>query len=73
MFKVLINKQLDQPCYFTQVVVVETLAEAELMALKLAIQHFKTNSLVLVYRDNLSYDVFEVGEPIGQIQIKSVG
>lgn len=72
MFKVLLQKQIDKPCYITQVVVVETLTEAEFMALKLAIQHFKTNSLVLVYRDNLSYDIFEVGEPIGQVQIESM-
>jgi len=72
MFKVAIQKVFDKPLYFQQVVVVDSLCEAELMALKLAAKQFNTITVMLVHTGNLFYDIYQVGEPIGRIQIKSV-
>lgn len=72
MFRVALQESLDRPLYFQQVVVVDSLYEAELMALKLATQRFNNANLVIVHRGNLVYDIYEVAEPVGRVQIKSV-
>lgn len=73
MFKVAVQKVGGEPLSFQQVVCVDSLYEAEIMALRLASNHFEGRSIMLVHTGGLIYDIFEVGEPIGQVRIRSGG
>lgn len=72
MFKVAIQAQSKRPVSTIQVVCVDSLPEAELMALKLAGKYYKCNNLMLVHRANLLYDIYEIFEPVGQVQITTM-
>jgi len=72
MFSVEIQATSKQPVSTKQTVLVDTLPECEILALKLAAKYYKSNNLMLVHRDNLLYDIYEVFEPVGQLQIKTM-
>jgi len=55
-----------------QTVCVDTLPEAEIMALRVASKHFSSKQVMIVHRGNLIYDIYEIAEPIGQVQIKTM-
>lgn len=71
MFKVMLQQYNNASAIRQQHVCVDSLPEAEIMALKLASKHYKTENLILVHRGDLIYDVYEVFEPVGQVLIKT--
>ena len=71
MFKVVIKHNNTNCIHLQKFVSVDSLPEVELMALDLARKHFHANNLILVYVDNLMYDIYEVGEPIGKLTVKT--
>lgn len=48
----------------------DSLYEAEHLALQIVSKHFSDKKIMLVHKDNLIYDIFEITEPIGQVAIK---
>ena len=73
MYQVDLQTSIDPIIYSRRMICCETLVEAEVIALKLAIKRFGVGRLVMVHRGDLSYDIFEVTKPIARLRIKSVG
>lgn len=71
MFNIILQKSGKSGACSTQPVCLDTLYEAELMALELATKHFKDKQVMLVHRSNLLYDIYEIDKPIGSIQIRT--
>ena len=57
---------------FNQLVSADTLHEAEQAAMALASEHFEGVSVVLVHIGALVYNVYEIEEPIAQVQISTM-
>jgi len=63
----------EKPVFFrVQTVSVDSLPEAEILALKAARKHFMSKQVMIVHRGNLIYDIYEIFEPIGRIKIKTM-
>ena len=72
MFKVILKQNDQGENTRQQVICVDSLPEAEVLARKVAIKHYKTSNLILVHRGDLIYDVYEIFEPVGQVYIKTM-
>ena len=72
MFKVTVQNYDNASAVRQQVVSVDSLPEAEILALKVVTKHYKTDNLILVHRGDLIYDVYEIFEPVGQVFIKTL-
>jgi hypothetical protein len=71
MFKVSFRKCVNPSVWGTQIVCVDSLPEAETMAVKILYKHIQGKKLLLVHKSDLVYDVFAVDKPIGEIAIST--
>ena len=72
MFKVIIHNP-DQKKQFTlHTTAVDSLPEAEIMALGLVRKQYRNDHLMLVHKGELVYEIYEIFEPIGSVQIKTM-
>ena len=71
MFKVAFRKCVDRSLWGTQIVCVDSLPEAEIMAVKILDKHIQGKKLLLVHKGDLVYDVFAVDKPIGEVLIST--
>lgn len=72
MFTVMLQKPGSGCGCFNQLVSADTLGEAELAAMELASEHFEGVSVMLVHIGALVYNVYEIEEPIAQVQISTI-
>ena len=72
MFSVALLTREKQSFAKLQQVCVDSLPEAEILALKLACKYYRTNAIMIVHRGNLEYDIYETFAPIGSIRIKTL-
>jgi hypothetical protein len=71
VFKVAFRIGAEKSLWGTQIVCVDSLPEAEIMALKVVDKHFQSKALLLVHKGDLVYDVFEIGALIGEVLIST--
>jgi len=71
MFKVAFRKFANRSIWGTQLVCVDSLPEAEIMALRVADKHIQGKKLLLLHKGDLVYDVYAVDKPIGEIAIST--
>lgn len=72
MFKVGLQKKGQGKAAAVCTLSVDSLPEAELLALKFARTMFKGIDIMLVHKGDLEYDVYETFEPIGRVGIKTL-
>jgi hypothetical protein len=73
MFNIAIKSNDDKCVRMVQVCCVDTLFEAELYALAILRRRFSSESIVLVYRDDLVYGVYDDSELVGELCIRLIG
>lgn len=72
MFKVKIRSDSIPRSYTERNFFVSSLSEAELKAFDLVKEHFQTDSIVVVHRAELVYDIYQVVKRMGQVKIISI-
>jgi hypothetical protein len=71
MFKVAFRKCVGRSLWGTQLVCVDSLPEAEIMAVKILGKHIQGKKLMLLHKGDLLYDVYAVDKPIGEVAIST--
>jgi len=71
MFKVAFRKFANKAVFGTQFVCVDSLPEAEIMAVKIVDKHIQGKALLLVHKGDLVYDIYAVDKPIGEVLIST--
>lgn len=71
MFKVAFRIGAEKSLYGTQIVCVDSLPEAEIMALDVVDKHFQGRNLFLVHKGDLVYEIYEIGALIGEVMIST--
>lgn len=72
MFRVAVQEPGKEALFSVHTVSVNSLYEAERIAVELAQKQYPDMSVMLVHRGGLVYDIYEIAEPIGQVQIQGL-
>jgi len=72
VFSIALQVDKAKPFIKLQTVSVDSLPEAEILALEAACKHFESKRVMLVHRGNLTYDIYEIFDPIGRVRIKTM-
>lgn len=70
MFKILIKPDIERNFAFGQVCCCDTLIQAEQYALGMLRKQFADSNVLMVHREDLVYDVYDIGDPVAELQIK---